>query len=312
MNPRRLLRTGLVLFLLFPFLFLLWRFPNGLRVDPGELWWAFSNSFRQAFGSATFSLVLGMIFFSPKVKRHWRLLFEILLLLPNFLPPLFVLLAVLNLVDPFPMGLPGMILVHTIMNWGLVAVSAARLIESRLGGMAELAWIEGASFGTFLKRVFFPLLWRDLGSLWLFVFVVCFSGFAVPLVVGGGRGTTLEVLIYEKIRFSTNWSEAVAIAAIQSLFLFGLSWVLVRGEGKPSSEARNLSLLRLKSGVVLNLLLSGLLLLGYFQGFPAGFSQIGSLFDLKNEIIGAFAGSLAVGLGTGVLCFLFLLSAAFL
>lgn len=316
MNLRQLLRTGLVLFLFFPFLFLVWRFPHGLKLDAGEFWWAFLNSFWQAFGSASFSLLLGLwgglglICFSGRLKRHWRILLEIFLLLPNFLPPLFVLLAVLNLVDPFPMGLPGMILVHTVMNWGLVAVLSARLIESRIGAMAELAWVEGASFRRFFKDAFWPLLWRDLGYLWLFVFVICFSSFAVPLVVGGGRGTTLEVLIYEKIRFSTNWSEAVVIASLQSLFLFALSWIVTLGRSVPSTEARNLSLLRMPSGVVMSILMSALLLLGYFQGFPQGFSQIAYFFDLKREIGNALMGSLSVGLLTGLLSFFFLVTAA--
>lgn len=315
---KELLRSAIVLFLLFPFLFLIWSFPGRWDLNLSELRWAFGNSFWQSFGSATFSLLLGLwgalglLCFSGKLKRHWRGLLELVLLLPSFLPPIFVLLSMLNLVDPFPMGLPGIILVHTVMNWGMIAVLLARVIETKLGGLIELAWIEGASKRLLWGRGILPLLWRDLASLWFFVFVLCFASFSVPLIVGGGRGTTLEVLIYEKIRFSTNWSHAVWIAILQSAFLFFVSWLLIRGRQVEARVPRNLWPLRSRSGVLLILLFGMLFILGYLQGFPQATRQLSFFQEFQSEIFNAALGTLLIGLATGALTFFLLIGVSLL
>ncbi|MBX3032823.1 MAG: ABC transporter permease subunit [Bdellovibrionaceae bacterium] len=303
------LRAGLIVFLLFPFLFLIWNFPVVHALDRAEFLWAAGNSFWQAFGSASLSLLFGLwgacglIRYSSPARRSWRRALEVILLIPNFLPPLFVLLAALNLVDPFPMGLPGVIFIHTLMNWGLVAVVLAGLIEDKAGATAELALVEGASRRFFWRKALLPLLARDLGLLWLFVFAVCFGSFAIPLVVGGGRGTTLEVLIYEKIRLSTDWGQAVLIASLQSLFLFALSWIVARGRPALRSRRAQMRLLEMKSGVLLILLFSALLLWGYLQGFPAGWEQAGIFREMTGDLRRAFMGSLGMGLFTGFFCF---------
>lgn len=306
-----LVRGLLVLFLLSPFLFLIWQFgqQDVLRgLDWRELRWAFENSFWQAAGSATFSLLLGLwgatglLRLSSWGRPHWRAVLEIFLLAPNFLPAIFTLLAVLNVVDPFPMGRPGIILVHTVLNWGLVAVLLAGLLEKKVGPYAELAWIEGASRWRFLRVGVLPLLRKDLLLLWVFVFVICFGSFAVPLVVGGGRGTTLEVLIYEKIRLSTDWSQAVAVAALQTVFLFLLSWVATRGQAEPEVRPASLPLFQSWSGLLVILAGSAFLLLGYAQGFFEGLSQAGHFWELREEIWWAVLGSLSLSLGTGFLC----------
>lgn len=295
-------------FLLFPFLFLLAQFPGLGRLDLDEILWAAGNSFWQAFFSATLSLVLGvwgaagLLCFSSGLRRRWRALLEVLLLTPNFLPPIFTLLALLNLVDPFPMGRLGIVLVHVALNWGLVAVLLAGLIESKAGAVAELAWLEGVTRRRFVARILFPMLRKDLALMWVFVFALCFASFAVPLVVGGGRGTTLEVLIYERIRLSTDWSQAVAIAALQSIFLFGLAWVAARGRATAVSRKANLSLFCSRTGLLPILASTALLGLGYLQGLPAGFAQLGEFFVLSGDVGWSLLGSLWTGLATGALC----------
>lgn len=315
---RDVLRAALVVFLLSPFLFLVWQFPSIQGPDWGEIFWAAGNSFFQAFGSATFSVIgglwgaFGLICFSTEVRRPWRSVLEVMLLTPNFLPPIFILLSALNFVDPFPMGLPGMIFIHTLMNWGLVAVMLARLIEEKTGGAAELALIEGCSRWRFLRLGLFPMLKKDLGLLWIFVFAVCFGSFAVPLVVGGGRGTTMEVLIYEKIRLSNNWGHGVLIAFLQSVFLFTLSLWAVRGRAVVQGRRAQLRLIEMKSGVAVILLFTAFLLLGYLQGFPSGWAQAGVFREMSGDLLKAFAGSMAIGLFTGILSLFCLVLTAFL
>lgn len=314
MSSRKLIRAGLVLYLVFPFLFLVLNFRwldsqtfSANSLD--EIFWAFKNTFYQAFFSAFFSLLLGiwvslgLITFSNHFRRPYRLTLEVLCLLPNFLPPLFTLLSLLNLIDPFPMGLIGITIVHTVLNFGLVAVMLASTIEKRIGSLAELAFIEGASKWLFLRKAFFPLLKRDLWLLFVFVFAVCFGSFAVPLIVGGGRGTTIEVLIYEKIRLSNDWGQAVMLALIQSGFIFLVSLMALGERGLQTERTHNLSLLRRRSGVVVLVSLMVLCFLGYAQGVADGFEQVTAFYELKSALLWNFFGSLLLGLTVGGLTF---------
>lgn len=315
MSLRQVLRFSFVFFLVFPFLFLLYEFRSFPVIDGAEVLWAFRNTFIQAAASAVLSLVvgfwgaLGLLNFSVADGRRWRSFFEILCLLPNFLPTIFVLLATLNVIRPFPMGLGGIVIVHTIMNFGLVAVILSRLFENKLGGMVELAYIEGVSRARFIFKALGPLLKKDLLLLGLFIFVVCFGSFAVPLVVGGGKGTTVEVLIYEKIRLSSDWSSAFFLALLQSLFIFILSLLTYRERSLQVARPANLRLLRSASGLVVIVLITLLLVVGYLQGLFQGGS---SDFDgMALVIFNYFVGSLTIGLGTGILCYICLMLVAY-
>ncbi|KYG63309.1 thiamine biosynthesis protein ThiP [Bdellovibrio bacteriovorus] len=309
MNLRSALRLSVVIFLLFPFLFLLAQFRITEWPDTGELLWAFKNSFIQAFFSAVFSLLigfwvsLGLLSLSSGPYKKLRFALEILCLLPNFLPPIFILLSTLNVVDPFPMGVIGIVLIHTLMNFGLVAVLLAGIIENKMGGMIELAYVEGARRWQFLTRGLFPFLKKDFWLLGLFIFVVCFGSFAVPLIVGGGKGTTVEVLIYEKIRLSNNWGDAVLLAFLQSTFIFALSFVASRGKGAYVTREANLNLIKSWSGVFIIVALSFMYLYGYVQGFFSGLTLITNFYELQSALFWNFLGSMALGISVGVLCY---------
>jgi len=309
LSQRNLIRSALLLYLVFPFLFLLSHFHITSWPEWRELLWAFKNSLLQAFFSATFSVLLGgwvalgLICFTDGFRRHLRMVLEVLCLLPNFLPPLFTLLSLLNFMDPFPMGIVGITIAHTIINFGLVAVMLANTIENKLGSLAELAYIEGASRRQFLREAAWPILKNDIFLLFLFVFAVCFGSFAIPLIVGGGKGTTLEVLIYEKIRLSSNWSEAVVLAALQSAFIFTVSFFAKRGGAVSSSRVVNLRVLRSYSGVGILLLIMLFGFLGYVQGVVEGIHQMSAFYELQSPLIWNFFGSVVMGTLVGLLSF---------
>jgi thiamine transport system permease protein len=322
LSSRKLIRTAAVLYLVFPFLFLAFHFT---LLDArafssgaiGEFFWAFKNSFLQAFFSALFSVALGvwvsfgLISFSKGFRRHYRSALEVLCLLPNFLPPLFTLLSLLNLIDPFPMGLTGITVVHTMMNFGLVAVMLAHTVEKKIGSLAELAYVEGASKSLFFRKAFWPLLKRDLFLLFLFVFVVCFGSFAVPLIVGGGRGTTIEVLIYEKIRLSNNWSQAVLLALLQSAFIFLVSLLAIGERGIQTERTFNLAVLRRPSGIFILVVLMSMAFLGYIQGIIDGIHQLSAFYELQSPLIWNFLGTLLLGLSVGALSLASLFAVAY-
>ncbi len=316
MSPRSLLRFSLVLFLVFPFIFLFLQF--GSSFAPFENWdelrWAFKNSLYQAFFSALLSLIfgfwvaLGLVGLKP---GRWRKSAEIVCLIPNFLPPLFSLLAILCAMPFFPMGLAGIIFVHTAINFGLVAVLLAQILENKVGPVAELAYVEGASRWQLWFGVLIPMLRKDLLLLGLFVFVVCFGSFSVPLIVGGGRGTTVEVLIYEKIRLSAEWGEATVLALLQSLFIFVVSVLVSRRRVTVQAREVFLKMISMRSGLVILLLCAGFYLYGYGLGVFSGLGMWERFAGMEKDIFSSFLGSLALGLSTGLLCYLGLMLIAY-
>lgn len=309
MTLSQLIRISLVLFLLFPFLFLLYQFPLSFRgvVDTAELSWAFKNSFIQAFFSAALSLVFGLwgaLGLIGLRSLKWRKAFELLCLLPNFLPPLFTLLAILSAAPFFPMGIAGIVVIHTFMNFGLVAVLFAHILESKVGPVTEVAYIEGARRWRLWAQVLLPILKKDILLLGLFVFVICFGSFSVPLIVGGGQGTTVEVLIYEKIRLSADWSEATLLALLQSVFIFIVSLMVSRRRTHVPVREVFLKMISARSGLVLVSFLMAVYFYGYGQGLFSGLSMWSRFTGMGMDIFMAFLGSLAIGISTGVLCLL--------
>lgn len=302
-------RLGLVAFLTFPFLILIFFFRFHLDLSGAELWWALKNSFLQSFLSAFFAVLVG--FFVALglfgIKKKWlRAIFELLALLPNFLPALFILVAIFNFVDPFPSGILGIVIVHTFIYFGLAAVLIGNQIENRLGGLVEQAWIDGVSKFSFYIHVFFPMMKKEFLGLFLFLFIMCFTSFSVPLVAGGGRGTTMEVLIYEKMRLSTDWGAAVFLSFLQSAIVLGISWYSYRGQTALSLHQVSFFWLRSRLGLLLFICLLTAFCLGYTQGLIDGLSQMNFFYELRFALLKQFFGSLVLGLLAGALTFVLL------
>lgn len=314
MNLRSLLRFSLVLFLLFPFIFLFSQFQVSQMPNGDELRWAFKNSFIQAFFSALFSVIFGAWAALGLVSLRagiWRRAAETLCLIPNFLPPLFSLLAILNAVEIFPMGLLGIIFIHTAINFGLVAVLLARLLEAKVGSVIELAYVEGATRSQIWFFVLIPMLKKELLYLGLLVFTLSFSSFSIPLVVGGGMGTTVEVLIYEKIRLSAEWGEAIVLAFLQTLFIFVISFFVGRGSIVTSKRDVYLISIAMPSGLVFLALSAGFYFYGYGQGVYSGLMKMERFEGMGGDILLAFAGSVILGITCGILSYVALMLIAY-
>lgn len=311
------IRFLLIAILLSPFLFLIIHFPD-LRIDDySEFLWATKNTFLQATGSAFFSLIfgiwgaLGLIHFSAPKYKLIRSVLEIICLAPNFLPTIFILLSLLSILEPYPIGLTGIIFIHSIINFGLVAVLLAGIIEKKIGKFSELALVEGASRVSFMKKVFFPLLKADLIKLFFYVFAVCFTSFSIPLIIGGGKGTTIEVLIYENIRLNSNWGSAVALALLQSILILFLSYFIKIGQTQTSNQSSQFSLIQSVTGFLMILFVGIILTVGYLEGVILGIGKVASLYGLQTEIIYNFFGSFMVALFLGILVYLFLIATSY-
>ena len=289
-----------------------------MHVDWSELTWAFKNSILQSVISSIVAVLVGLICsfglltYSEYSKKHWRTILEMMCLLPNFVPSIFILLAALNFFDPFPIGLSGVVIIHVLINYGLVAVVLAGLIESKLGGILELCYVEGVSRWKFLRKVFFPLMWKDLSYLGLFVFTICFSSFSIPLMVGGSQGTTLEVLIFEKIRMNADWSQAIFVAFIQSAFLFTVSFFALRDQASIGQNQTRHHLVHLPLGAFIIVLIFAAIVFGYAQGVYDGLRQLSRFYELQSAIISGVIGSLFLGIVAGLITMSLLLLIAFI
>lgn len=310
---RQVLRALIVAALILPFLSLLF-FIEKLGFPPiHEVFRATLVTIVQSGLSAVFSLGFGAAGALGLLKlRRLRAFFEIFILIPNFLPSIFVILAGLNLISPFPFGISGVVLLHSAVNIGLVSVLLARIFENKAGGYIELARIEGASKLQIFLTCFFGALKRDVLLIFLLVFSLCFSSFAIPLTIGGTKHLTLEMLLYEKIRISGAWGEAFGLALFESLLIYLIALFLLR-EGRPESTNRkDVFFLGSKVGLVVPFVISSALIFGLMKGSGLGWQQLQGIPQLKDALIRTALGSLSVSFAVGFLTLFFLAMVSFL
>lgn len=311
MRFRSLTLAVSVLLLISPFLILFSRFSTWSMLPAARLLDVFGFTAWQAFLSASVSVVLGTIggfglLASSSGRAASRLsrtgLARTLALLPSAVPSLLVILATMS-VWPSVRGLGGIVAIHALLNIGPVALSVASLLTNRVSSLADLSYIEGASRWFFLRRGVLPLLAPDLARLFLFVFSICFSSFAVPLIVGGSRATTVEVLIYEQIRVSPDWSVALGLAALQTLAIFVLA-AFVGSKTRPRASVafRVSPLLQWWPGLLVVLLPSAIVALGLLARLPQGVARLDAAQAFADDLPRLVAGSFFTAILTGVLC----------
>ena len=197
-------------------------------------WAAIRFTVLQALLSAGISVVLAVPVARALARRRFiGRNFLITLLGAPFLLP--VIVAVLGLLAVFgrggllntgldALGLPtlsifglqGVVLAHVFFNLplairfilqGWLAIPAERF---RLAATLDL------SVWRLLER---PMLARVVPGTFLVIFLICLTSFAVALTMGGGpKATTVELAIYQAIRFDFDLGRAALLACIQ----FGL------------------------------------------------------------------------------------------
>lgn len=113
-------------------------------------------------------------------------------------------------------GWQGVILAHVFFNLPLAvrlilhgwqAIPAERFRLARSLGFAP------ADTARHLER---PMLVEVLPGVWLAVFLVCLTSFAVALTLGGGpQATTIELAIYQAFRFDADLGRAASLGLVQ-------------------------------------------------------------------------------------------------
>jgi thiamine transport system permease protein len=135
-------------------------------------------------------------------------------------------------------GLPGILIAHVFFN----APFAARIFLGALAALPGEHWRLAAQLGmppAAIFRIFdWPLLRREAPMLAALIFLLCFTSFAIVLTLGGGPGAaTLEVAIYEAVRFDVDFTRAGLLALLQVAICIVLALPVLWLTSRPAESA---------------------------------------------------------------------------
>ena len=126
-------------------------------------------------------------------------------------------------------GLFGVLYAHVFFNLAL----ATRIILQSLENLPAQSWRLGAQLGMSSAQLFrwveWPAIRSVLPALAGVIFMLCFTSFAIVLALGGGPGTsTLEVAIYQAIRFDFDIERGVVLSVLQIAICVGMAILFSR------------------------------------------------------------------------------------
>ena len=210
------------------------RFQTGLDVSD---WAAIRFTIVQALVSATLSVLIAIPTARAFARRRFpgRKIMVSLLGAPFILPGIVAVLGIIAVwgrsgfvsqafmsfgAEPLNIyGYSGVILAHVFFNLPL----ATRLILQ--GWLAipvehfRLSAQLGMKTTDITRQLEWPMLRTVVPGAFLLIFLLCITSFAVALALGGGpRATTVELAIYQALRFGFDLSKAALLAMVQ----FGL------------------------------------------------------------------------------------------
>ncbi|UVK40060.1 thiamine/thiamine pyrophosphate ABC transporter permease [Mesorhizobium sp. AR10] len=126
-------------------------------------------------------------------------------------------------------GLSGILVAHVFFNLPL----ATRLFLEALGTVPTDQWRLASQLGMGARPAFrlieWPTLRAALPGIAGLVFMLCITSFTIVLTLGGGpAATTLEVAIYQALRFDFDPARAVTLTLLQIALTFAVVLALMR------------------------------------------------------------------------------------
>ncbi len=296
------IKLVLALFFLFPFFILFYYFRLNLDYDIQEILWALRNSLVQSLSTAALAVFFG--FFGAlglmQLSGGKQRILKFLALVPVFMPSLFSLLIGISIINFFPLGSLGVIYFLTLIYIGFVAFILCEEMTSQLGQFGFVGEVYGVSKKSFLLKVLWPLMQKSVGFVFITVFVNAMMAFTIPLLVGAGRGTNFEVLIYEKIFIEQNWSVALGLSLIQLALVAVFAFLLQARPAVSVSEFKKSSLIGSHiglGGLVLYLTL-------YFWGYIKQFGSSLQVYYIAEIFNADFYASISQSLLLFLFCFM--------
>ncbi|WMC10941.1 thiamine/thiamine pyrophosphate ABC transporter permease [Oceanimonas pelagia] len=132
-------------------------------------------------------------------------------------------------------GLTGILLAHVFFNMPL----AARILLQSIEAIPASQWRLASQLGFNSRQLFRWLVWpavrAALPGLASLIFMLCFTSFATVMALGGGpKSTTLEVAIYQALRYDFDLPLAGSLALLQLLFCGAFLWLQYRVSKPPA------------------------------------------------------------------------------
>ena len=126
-------------------------------------------------------------------------------------------------------GLQGILLAHVFFNLPL----AARLLLKALERVPRDEWRLAASLGlprlSLFRVVEWPAMLRVIPGIAGLIFMLCVTSFTIVLTLGGGpANSTLEVAIYQALKFEFDPSRAMILSVAQLALTASIFWLLSR------------------------------------------------------------------------------------
>jgi thiamine transport system permease protein len=126
-------------------------------------------------------------------------------------------------------GLQGILLAHVFFNLPL----AARLLLKALERVPRDEWRLAASLGlprnSLFRFVEWPALLRVIPGIAGLIFMICVTSFTIVLTLGGGpANSTLEVAIYQALKFEFDPPRAMILSVAQLALTASIFWLLSR------------------------------------------------------------------------------------
>jgi len=242
-----------------------------MSLDWSEFFWAFKNTLNQATISTVLSVAIGFFLslglLQASKKRRQSL--QYLLMAPSLMPSILSVLCFYWYLPGIFQGIFSIALVHTLMNAGLVAVTLFPFIESNSNEMASNYFIYGIKKRTWFKVLFLSVK-NNIILTAITIFVFCWGSLSVPLIVGGQKGTTIEVLIFEMIRMESDFKPALTVGLFQFLIIFSFSLITSRLSLNKKITQKNSTDLSLSTGSNISLFFNYLYIIIWFCPFLIG------------------------------------------
>ena len=290
-------------------------------------WAAIKFTILQAACSAVLSVVIGWPLARSLARQNFKgKKFLILLLgVPFILPVLVAILGLLSLFGHSGLlnltlsalgfdllsiyGLQGILLAHIYFNVPL----ATRLIYQGLSLIPQERWRLSSALSlkafTKFRIIEWPIIQQIAPQAFGAIFVICLTSFAIVLTLGGGpRSTTIEVAIYQAIRFDLDFSKA-AILGLSQFILAGTTvilavWILGKSPSLSGGLDRSDNFLEIsRKAFFLDWLI--IIIIGLFLILPLGmifFKGLGSFSFLGTEIWEAAFYSIIMALCSTSIC----------
>jgi thiamine transport system permease protein len=207
---------------------------------------------------STLLSVAPAIFVARALSRHpafpGRALILRLFSLPLALPAIVAALGVLSLYGragyfspllsplfesgwPGIYGLAGILVAHVFFNLPLATRLLLEALDAVPQDQQRLASQLGMRAGSLFRLIEWPAIRAALPGAAGLVFMLCVTSFTIVLTLGGGpAATTLEVAIYQSLRFDFDPARAVALTLVQLVLTMLVVVLLARIGADPARE----------------------------------------------------------------------------